>query len=246
MKLLEKLKILPRYSTGEIELNDLTIHYNDPLALYHQYNDIFIQNIYHFEPSHKHPLILDVGGYIGLSTLYFKKMYPQSKVIVFEPDPVNHEILKKNIASNKICNVTVIHAGAGQKEGEILFYHNDSDGSSKFLPGQHGTAIKINQIKLSQYITEPVDMLKMNIEGMEWEVFVEIESKLPSIKNIIFEYHAFFNLPQHLGKILNILDKNGFRYLIADVPCAKTSIPFRMTKNDKNYNLVFAKNSTSN
>ena len=85
----------------------------------------------------------------------------------------------------------------------------------------------------------------MNIEGMEGEIFEEIEQRLPLIKEIIFEYHAFHHLTQHLGKILTILDRKGFRYLVADVPCAPTPIPFRMNMNYKHFNLVYARNTSA-
>ena len=77
---------------------------------------------------------------------------------------------------------------------------------------------------------------------MEGEVFEEIEHKLHLIREIIFEYHAFSYMPQYMGGILSILNRNGFRYLIGNVPCIPTKIPFRMEENQKSYNLIYAKN----
>jgi FkbM family methyltransferase len=43
------------------------------------------------------PVIIDCGGNIGLSVLYFKYLFPNSVITVFEPSPPVFEILKENI-----------------------------------------------------------------------------------------------------------------------------------------------------
>ena len=100
---------------------------------------------------------------------------------------------------------------------------------------------KIRIVKLSSYINRPVDLLKMNIEGAEGEVFEEIEDKLHFVKEIIFEYHAFDNLPQNLGKILIILERNSFRYLITNAVGKGINIPFHLPKKYQYFNLIYAK-----
>lgn len=239
LRKLEALKGLPRCTPGQIELNGLSIRYNDSLALYNEYNDIFIKRIYEFKAAHPSPVILDVGGYIGLSAMYFKTIFPGAGITVFEPDAAIGDILKTNIRANQFTGVTFIDAGVGKKEGKIPYFPDGADGGNTFLP-KHDRAIEVNIVKLSDYITGPVDLLKMNIEGMEGDVFEEIQHKLSFIRQVIFEYHAFHNLPQNLGHILNILERNGFRYLVTDVPCAPTPVPFKMNKNYKQFNLVYA------
>jgi FkbM family methyltransferase len=242
MNILEDLKNLPRFSKGSIVLEGLCIHYNDPLALYHEYRDIFINKVYDFKPRSAAPVILDVGGYIGLSAMYFKTAFPGAKITVFEPDPAVFTILKTNIENNGFADITAVNAGVGKKNGKIPFISDGADGGSTFVQtGENSIEVKI--IKLSDYIEGTIDLLKMNIEGMEGEVFAEIERKLPLVKEILFEYHAFYDLPQQLGDILMRLDKKGFRYLVTDVPCAKTPVPFRMGKKYRNFNLVYAKSN---
>ena len=41
--------------------------------------------------------VIDCGANIGMSITYFKRLYPKSKIIGFEPDPKIFETLKKNI-----------------------------------------------------------------------------------------------------------------------------------------------------
>lgn len=235
----EELKHLPRFTGGSIDLNGLSFHYNDPLAFYNEYIDIFLNEIYRFKPTVQFPVILDVGGYIGLSAMYFKSLFPGAELTVFEPDPSIFEILKRNIHGGGFTGMRLVNAGVGKENKKLCFYPSGADGGN-FYNRLQGTPVEVDIVKLSDFITRPVDLLKMNIEGMEGDVFEEIEHKLSFIKVIIFEYHAFYSLPQSLGKILTILDRSGFRYIVTDVPCTQTPIPFQLGVNYKYYNLVYA------
>lgn len=242
MEELEALRHLPRYSAGSVILDGLVVHYDDALALYNEYKDIFFNKIYDIKSDKARPVIFDVGGYIGLAAMRFKTIYPGAQISVFEPDPRIFNILKTNIETNHVSDTKLINAGVGKEAGIIPFYPDGADGGNPFIRKQDKT-IDVEIVKLSESITGKIDLLKMNIEGMEGEVFEEIEYKLPLINEIIFEYHAFQHLPQHLGKILDILDRNGFRHLVTDVPCAPTPLPFKMNKNYKYFNLVYARNT---
>jgi FkbM family methyltransferase len=239
MSTFEELKHLPRHTRGSIELNGISFQYNDPLAFYNEYTDIFINGIYRFASRAPSPIILDVGGYIGLSAIYFKILFPGARVMVFEPDPFAFEMLQNNVRGAGLPGVTLFNAGVGKDMGKLPFYPDGADGGN-FIVRRKGSPLEVDMVRLSDYITGPVELLKMNIEGMEGDVFEEIEHKLSFIKEIIFEYHAFHCLPQNLGKILAILERSGFRYLVADVPCARTPVPFKMGRGYKYFNLINA------
>ena len=216
------------------------MEYIDPLSLYYEYKDIFEKRIYYFYSKKKFPVIIDAGGYVGMSVLYFKSIYPQAHITVFEPDANIFLVLKKNIETNNLKDVKLIKAGLGKINNSVEFYPNEADGGSMYkISNNKTTNIKI--VRLSSYINQPVDLLKMNIEGAEGEVFEEIEDKLHFIKEIIFEYHAFDNLPQNLGKILTILDRNSFRYLITNAVGKGINIPFHLPKKYQYFNLIYAK-----
>jgi hypothetical protein len=62
------------------------------------YREIWEDQIYIFETSNPSPLIIDCGANIGLSVIYWKYLFPESKVVAFEPDQKKYEILCGNIA----------------------------------------------------------------------------------------------------------------------------------------------------
>ena len=238
---LSDLKLLERHKDGEFKYNQFKLHYTDSLSLYNEIVDIFEDRIYYFKTNNPKPTIIDAGSCIGVSILYFKQLYPLAKIYGFEPDKNIYSVLKKNIEQNHLTDVEILNFGLGKTVGILKFYPDNSDGGSVVEEQNKDSVVEISIKTLSSYLNEPIDLLKMNIEGMESDVFEEIESKLSNVNEIILEYHCFDNLKQTLGNILNILDRQGFRYVVTDATNAKIPIPFNLKKNYKYFNLVYAK-----
>jgi FkbM family methyltransferase len=222
------------------EAGKYNVEYLDEKAFNFEKRDIFDKNIYSFQSKSESPFIIDAGGYIGLATLYFKNKYPRAKILTFEPDPEAFNILRRNILVNKVTGIECINAALGNKIGESNFYSDGSDGGTvKKSVLNNGKTVGV--VKLSEYINRRVDLLKMNIEGSEAEVFEDIKDKLGFVDQIIFEYHCFDILPQSLGKILTMLDNAGFRYVVSEATGAKAPTPLCLSKNYRFFNLVYAK-----
>ena len=220
--------------------NKLKFYCHDLLSFYMAFKDIFANRIYHLVTDNKKPKVIDGGGHIGLFSVYVKVNFPQAKVITFEPEKKSLDFLRKNLESNGISDVEIVEAGLYNKDGEISFGSDDSDGSSIFAEANQ----KINVVKLSPYLNEEIDFLKLNIEGAELDVLLEIENKLHNVKEIVIEYHGFQEIGQKLHQILNILDRNGFRYMIHDFDEETNSAskpPFKIDERTKFFNLIYAK-----
>lgn len=237
---IQKLRKRPTNERGEVAFGRFTVEYTNPLSLYYEHKDIFESRIYHFTARGPAPVILDAGGCIGMSALYFKSVYPDARVTCFEPDPALLPLLRRNLERNGFPDVTVVNVGLGKTEGTLDFFPDGSDGGSMYqVAGAKPIQVKI--ARLSDFITGPVDFLKMNIEGMEGDVFEEIEAKLPQVRELVFEYHCFHDLPQSLGKILQILDRQGFRYVVTDATNAKVPVPLGLPERYRYFNLVYAR-----
>ena len=61
--------------------------------------EILLQSKYkseYFFPNKLNPkIIFDIGGNIGITTVYLASIFPDAKIYTFEPLPENFEILKK-------------------------------------------------------------------------------------------------------------------------------------------------------
>jgi FkbM family methyltransferase len=197
---------------------------------YMQIKDVFIRGIYRFAATRPDPLVIDGGSNMGISILGFKRDHPASRIIAFEPDPEISKLLKSNLQRNHADqNVTVVTAGLGETDGSAAFA---ADGSAGGRMAQTASARTIRIDRLSNYLRETVDFLKLNIEGQELPVLRECAaaSALAHVRQMVIEYHGWAGGPQCLGDLLNLLDTQGFRYFVHDFDvetCSATKPPFR-------------------
>jgi hypothetical protein len=80
-------------------------------------------------------------------------------------------------------------------------------------------------------------MLKIDIEGAEYDVLKDCSSSLDKVKNIFIEYHSYVNCVQKLSEILEILEKNNFRYFIKPVNDREKPLINRKNKFNPNMDL---------
>jgi FkbM family methyltransferase len=185
------------------------------------YKEIFIYNLYQFRAQRLDPLIIDCGSNIGLTLLYFKSLYPESRLIAFEPDPAIFPYLRENIQNNRIEKTELHNAALGEREGILPFLSDGHIGSclvetaASDIPSDW-KRYDVPCVRLSQYLKDHVDLLKMNIEGAEWQVLSECREHLNRVQQIMIEYHHLPGLPRTLHSILELLDKSGFEYLVSD------------------------------
>ena len=213
------------------------------------YEDIFIHRIYHFGAQRPDPLILDCGSNIGMSVLYFKHVYPQARVIGFEPDPEICLYFRENIANNGLNDVQVVQAALAGQKGTLSFCSDGRCGShlGRYPLGgrpAEWTKCEVACVRLRDYLTEPVDFLKMNIEGAEWEVLADSEDRLRQVRELVIEYHHLPGLARTLHKILELLHRQGFEYLVNDFDSetnAEVRPPFRLTTESRYFLLIYAK-----
>jgi len=66
--------------------------------------------------------VFDVGGYVGIHTLFFARATGEKgRVVTFEPNPRNYEELVYNVRLNGFDNVTTMQIGLGRRYGVGLY-----------------------------------------------------------------------------------------------------------------------------
>jgi FkbM family methyltransferase len=136
--------------------------------------------------------IIDGGANIGCASVYFSLQFPKAKIIAIEPEKSNFEMLKKNIQPYN--NIQCIQAGIWDKN-EKLSLTNPEGGAAEFMFDSNSNidnsvdGMTISAIIESQNWSE-VDILKLDIEGAEKEVFAASDlSWLKKVKLLIIELH---------------------------------------------------------
>jgi len=186
------------------------------------FEEIFLNNEYNFKAHTQTPLIIDCGSNIGMSILYFKYIYPNSRIIAFEPNPNSFKLLKKNVANNNLKNVEINNLGLYDEETEISFYidNNLSSLVGSINKKRGGTnELKVSAKKLSSYLkdVEEVDLIKIDVEGAEINIIKELlETKtLNKVKEYIIEYHHNMGEDKsNLSSFLAVFETNGYNYNI--------------------------------
>ena len=207
-----------KYSTNkkpaQYNLNGQKINYVNGQELLYSLKEIFIEEIYKIKFDKPDPKIIDCGANIGLSILYLKNNYPASKILAFEADESNYDLLKSNTAALK--DVTIVNK-AVWNENTLISFASTGTLSSKIVKGRLSSDVKsIEATRLKDYLNEPVDFLKLDIEGAEFEVIRDCKDNLGQIKNLFIEYHGKFEDNGKLNEIFGILYEAGFAYYIKE------------------------------
>jgi FkbM family methyltransferase len=140
--------------------------------------------------------LLDVGANIGLVTI---PVVERSRVhaIAFEPEPVNHEILRRNVARHGLHARVETHAVALATEpGQVslaVCEHNSGDHRLALGAPPAGTrlvtveAAALDQVLEGRTLAGPV-VMKLDTQGAEVQVLLGAERTLQHVDYLVIEY----------------------------------------------------------
>jgi FkbM family methyltransferase len=159
--------------------------------------------------------------------IYFKELYPQAHVVAFEPDDEIFRILCENLSGFNYQGVELINKGVWSSTTTLQFVSEGTLGGHVLQNkvGPSAKIISISTTRLKDLLDKPVDFLKIDIEGAEYDVIKDCGDSLRNVRFLFVEYHSDSNEQQKLGEILNILAAAGFRYYITQASDRK-SFPF--------------------
>lgn len=205
--------------------NGYKVSYRNDYELEVIYDDIFAKEVYYFKSENPEPYIIDCGGHIGLAVLYFKSLYPQARILTFEPNPETFFLLRENILQNNLRDIRAINMALSRSDttDAVLYVGQDYlkawDSTNTIEPDlwpnmDQYRSIPVKSTRLSSYINDRVEYLKLDIEGAEYDVLDEARAKLNLVEAINLEYHqsAGIRSERTLEKVIKILSESGFRY----------------------------------
>jgi FkbM family methyltransferase len=203
-----------------VPIAGFAVSYFHEEQLRYLFKEIFLEGTYLFHSDTDRPLVLDCGSNIGMSILFFKKLYPKARITGFEPDPATFEKLRTNIDHNSLQDVTLHQCALSNETGTIDFYHSKQvEGNlmmsvrSERLNGTEKIAVPAQ--RLSSFINEEIDLLKMDIEGAEELVLPELAAsgKFRMVRQIHLEYHHHVvRNTDSLSAVFRLLEDHGFGY----------------------------------
>jgi FkbM family methyltransferase len=147
------------------------------------------------EPS---PVIIDIGGNIGVFSLFALVTIPSSSIWTFEPEPQNFKCLERNIALNGMAGrCTPVNTAVCGTRGERSLYLTgaNSGTNSMCIAGTSGSHIQVPCITLEDiFLTFGISLctlLKIDCEGAEYEILMNTPPHIfKRIKRIVLEWHV--------------------------------------------------------
>ena len=124
------------------------------------------------------PFVIDIGGNIGASAVYFLTSMPSAQCLVFEPEPDNFELLRTNLKINGFdSRTTAVQQAVGGSEGPRTLYFSTNSGTNSMYRPQMGAPIEVECTTLERIFdthhVEHCDLLKIDCEGAEYEILMK-------------------------------------------------------------------------
>jgi FkbM family methyltransferase len=166
-------------------------------------------------------VVFDVGGHVGHWSTLVAGLYPECTIHAFEVVPATFARFVANTGA--MPAIVANRVGLSDEAGEIAISvsPNTSDSTACKIPAMkihdsyYDQVVQGRVIKGSTYVAdrdiERIDLLKIDVEGMDLKVIRGFEDRLDAVRAIQFEY-GIFNIGSHdlLGDFCSYLSDRGF------------------------------------
>jgi len=184
-------------------------------------------------------VIFDIGGNKGQSVAFFKKLFPNSLIHVFEPQESTYKKLLDLISKKRLKNVFTHNVGVSAIKGHLNFYESILDETSSFdKPDINSRYLKTkNRILLTtnRKNTPPkrvevttvdskcrelgirvIDIMKIDVEGHELEVLRGATEVLHAhlVRFLQIERHLDDMRIDNTSSISRLLKDHGYSKII--------------------------------
>jgi len=131
---------------------------------------------------------IDSGANVGLLTLTASRLVGKSgRVLAVEAHPQTHRYLTENVALNKAVNVETHHVALGAGTGTVFLSEENEDDRRHVLTVPAGVRVHAVELDdLIKHISE-VHLLKLDVEGYEYEVLIGAARTLSITRCVYFE-----------------------------------------------------------
>lgn len=173
--------------------------------------DIFNENLT------ENDIAVDIGAYIGLHTLVLSKIC--KKVYSFEPQPLIAECFRKTLDESDQNNILFFEKGLSNiKAKSSVKTNNDGDASILGTRPKKGYKymFPVELDKLDNIVNEPVKLIKIDVEGHEWETLLGADRVIRESKPIIIL--ETFKLKKNYEKLKGFCEKYKYdrEYICSD------------------------------
>ena len=179
---------------------------------------VWFRRVYRVRDSDR--TIVDAGANIGLFSTYAASQAPESRVWAIEPFPATFARLERSVRQNGLaervdCSCLAL---AGEKGERTMASSAMASDLRYLLPAgtATGDAVPVPALTLGEFFDrndlDRVDLLKMDIEGAEYEVLAAASrDTLRRIRRLNIEYHAPRGAAGSKAMLVDLLSRHGLR-----------------------------------
>jgi FkbM family methyltransferase len=145
-------------------------------------------------------------------------LFPKAKIKAYEPIPDNFALLEKNVRENQLDNVELYQAVVAPKSGILRIHEPIGVGAWKSGAGiipkgwkgiQTNKAIEVEAVGIQEILHDKIDIFKMDVEGMEYEIIRNSGPQIRNVKNWMIEVHP--RKDHRIEEIEKTMTQNGYK-----------------------------------
>jgi len=161
--------------------------------------------------------VFDVGGYVGIHTLFFARATGEKgRVVTFEPNPRNYEELVYNVRLNGFDNVTTMQIGLGRRYEWVYMVvdpmypaRGTLNRKERRIRRGRKRAVKVELFPLDSLMEKGIlpkpDFIKVDVEGFEMDV---LYAMVGTINN--YKPGLFIEIHENSEKLIGFLFSKGY------------------------------------
>jgi FkbM family methyltransferase len=177
------------------------------------FRQVFLERQYAGMAPTDSKVIFDAGANVGLASRFFLRQCRTARVIAIEPDPDNFLMAQRNL-SGHASRCEVLRAAVWGESGTLAVqrgdYRDGREWSTRVIPAGQDSALTTPAYSVTEIMAlfgcDTVDLLKMDIEGAEINVFNAPDTSfLKRVRSCAIELHgpdcekAFFRAAKEHG-----------------------------------------------
>jgi len=188
--------------------NMIPIYYPNELGSRNDFIGIFITDEYWLRKIRKNAnKIIDIGANVGFFSIAARHNFPYAEIHAYEPNTNLGKFLDNN---KENFNFKIFYEAVGGHEGAISIDLLGDSNQTRVKETTNGSLKKISLDNAIERIGGSIDILKIDCEGSEWEMFDEAK-KWSEISRLTMEYHLF-NGQSH-NQVSSELRRIGFEVI---------------------------------
>jgi FkbM family methyltransferase len=156
--------------------------------------------------------VVDLGANIGLTSVYLARQHRPRQLIAVEPEPENARLASLNLRQNGLEG-EVVEAAVGPSDGSATFARARESNIGRLGEGALEVRVVSMRTLLEQLPDgEPIDILKLDIEGGEEALLDGDRDWLRRVRVLIAEFHPeLVDYP----RLVQLVRDEGFEYIPA-------------------------------